>query len=105
MAIYRGKEWYISLGGNNGCSSIDDTNKISTNVELDTMQENKASNLGVFVWPKFIICLSGKEKEEDFMAIKGSSQEVVKIYPKMLQCEYSPPFALFFSANLNLKIL
>lgn len=58
------------LRGNNGCSSTDDTNKIST--DADTMQDNKVSNLGVFVWPKFVVALSSKEKEEDFMAIKGS---------------------------------
>ena len=69
------------------------------------IQDNKVSNLGVFVCPKLIIGLSSKEKEEDYMAIKGSAQEEVKIYPNIIQCEYSPPFALFFSANLNLKIL
>ena len=64
------KNYRCPLRGNNKCSSTDDINKIST--DADTMQDNKVSNLGVFVWPKFIIALSSKEKEEDFMAIKGS---------------------------------
>lgn len=53
----------------NGCSLTEEPNKIL--IEAETMHE-KVSNLEVFVWPKVVIALSSKEKEEDFMAIKGS---------------------------------
>uniref|UniRef100_A0A0C9RXJ8 TSA: Wollemia nobilis Ref_Wollemi_Transcript_5725_1762 transcribed RNA sequence n=1 Tax=Wollemia nobilis TaxID=56998 RepID=A0A0C9RXJ8_9CONI len=51
---------------NNGCSSTEDANKVSTD------PEEKHSDLEAFVWPKIVIALSNKEKEEDFMAMKGS---------------------------------
>lgn len=49
-------------------SSTEETNKIS--MDADVIQE-KASNLEDFVWPKIVVPLTSKEKEEDYMAIKG----------------------------------
>ncbi|XP_021891127.1 uncharacterized protein LOC110809565 [Carica papaya] len=45
-----------------GSSGLDDNEKVL----LDSLKENKA-----FVWPKLFTTLSSKEKEEDFMAMKG----------------------------------
>ncbi|KAH9303159.1 hypothetical protein KI387_014742, partial [Taxus chinensis] len=53
----------------NGSSSTEETNKIFT--DADTLPE-KGCNLEMFVWPKVVIALSTREKEEDFIAIKGS---------------------------------
>ncbi|KAH9306057.1 hypothetical protein KI387_010461, partial [Taxus chinensis] len=40
--------------------------------ETKTIQDNKALNLEPLVWPKICLGLSLTEKEEDFLAIKGS---------------------------------
>ncbi|XP_022155976.1 uncharacterized protein LOC111022959 [Momordica charantia] len=45
--------------------AVDENGKISTNGNT-----TKAEDRG-FVWPKLFIALSSKEKEEDFMAMKG----------------------------------
>lgn len=45
-----------------GSVGLDDHSKLF----MDKKEENKK-----FVWPKLLIALSSKEKEEDFMAMKG----------------------------------
>ncbi|KAH9291613.1 hypothetical protein KI387_043198, partial [Taxus chinensis] len=40
--------------------------------EMKTVQGNKPSNRETFIWPKVFLSLSVSEKEEDFLAIKGS---------------------------------
>ncbi|XP_050238196.1 uncharacterized protein LOC126687683 isoform X1 [Mercurialis annua] len=51
---------------------VDENGKIS--MDLNNGEENNScnnNNKGNFVWPKLYISLSSKEKEEDFMAMKG----------------------------------
>ncbi|GLJ10221.1 hypothetical protein SUGI_0124290 [Cryptomeria japonica] len=38
----------------------------------NTVQDNKALNMETFVWPNVCLSLSHGEKEEDFLAMKGS---------------------------------
>ncbi|KAF3784261.1 hypothetical protein EJ110_NYTH30711 [Nymphaea thermarum] len=75
-------------GGKNGFSAHQDAMMVSTTTTTAAAAttEKKGSNnhsgsngasgghhtKETFVWPKFIIALSSKEKEEDFMAMKGT---------------------------------
>ncbi|GFQ01283.1 hypothetical protein PHJA_002272200 [Phtheirospermum japonicum] len=58
------------------------------------------------MWPpKFVIALTNKEKEEDFMAIKGSklatkTQEASQVYSANAQCKFSffDPLSFLFES-------
>ena len=59
---------YYATRGSAGAAVVDENGRISTNSNGNS--NSKAEERG-FVWPKLFIALSSKEKEEDFMAMKG----------------------------------
>ncbi|KAL8162268.1 hypothetical protein V2J09_013757 [Rumex salicifolius] len=55
-------------GGGGNCSAAEENRKSS----IDVAGEEKVGvGGGAFVWPKLYVSLSKKEKEEDFLAMKG----------------------------------
>lgn len=77
-----------------GSVGVDDSNKLF----IDSREEKKK-----MVWPKLLITLSSKEKEEDFMAMKGCKlpqrpkkrakliQRTVLVSPSMLRIQIYDP--------------
>lgn len=52
------------------------TAKTEDNVHQDKTDEVEKVDMDFFQWPKFLVSLSRKEKEDDFLAIKGTKLPV-----------------------------
>lgn len=57
---------YYTTRGSGGGGGFDDSSSSKKALTVDTKKESKRA-----VWPKLFTTLSSKEKEEDFMAMKG----------------------------------
>lgn len=96
LAKSKGGEQFLKRLDKTGISAVKDKEMVVARRGLEAgvhigMFGDELQNLEVYLMPKFMIALSHKEKEEDFMAIKGSKLPIrpkrrAKHVQKALHC-------------------